>query len=94
MKTKCKIKFLCAFETIYLKQSRVNASKPSTRNSFHAYLRQVEATTRVNALQMKCKVKLLSVIETLNLHQLQNMASVCSIYNLKQVQSQCSPVSI
>ena len=50
MKSKCKMKLMCAFEMIYLKYVRVNANKPNSKNSFCAYLKQVEATTRVNAM--------------------------------------------
>ena len=64
MKIRCKMKFLCSFEMIQLKYARVIANKPNAKNSFCTYLKQVEATTRVNAMQMKCKMKLLCVIET------------------------------
>ena len=64
MKIKCKTKFMCSFEMIYLKYARVNAKRSNAKNSYCAYLKQVEATTRVNAMQMKCKMKLLCVIET------------------------------
>ena len=64
MKSKCKMKFMCAFEMIYLKYARVSANKPNAKNSFCAYLKQVEATTRVNAMQIKCKIELWCLFET------------------------------